>query len=306
MYREKITGFIEFPDATLFIPKNGGLYDYVNKILPESGLDQERIESLSKGGLLEVILARGEDIPQRVAEYNRQGKKAYGLTGDDLFDEYLMNQRELKEQVRLAVLNTYDWFDEKAEFRKPALCLMAKTEDILDGDTRGLKVAVNKKYFQTSYEYLQKRLGRKPRITSYSGDTEASVKDGINDCCIDIVYSGKSRKANGLKIVEPIRFSDIVLIGQDIDFLGKMFSVDYRSVNNRRSCPDSRTYSLLRNKKLRRDKLVSEAAEVFSAIEGNGNLQEEIADLLYAINVVMVGEKVDPREIAEIMQERVK
>jgi phosphoribosyl-ATP pyrophosphohydrolase len=321
MYRENVLQFMERRKKTLFIPKNGGLYSYVITMLPEIGLDivKEIVKRKSGeatgnievgGGGLEIVLARGEDIPRRVAEYNRQGKPAYGLTGDDLFDEYQLSLRGRTdaEDRRLAVLNTYDWFDENAEFRKPALCLMAKTERLLENVPMDLRVAVNGKYKLTSREYLRKKFPEIRRLidTTYNGDTESTVSDGTNDCCVEIVYSGNTREENGLKVLDPVRFSDIVLIGPNPNFLGAMIAMDYRRVAARRNCPSTKSYtaSLLDSKKLRRDKLISEAAEVFSAMEGNGDLGSELSDLLYAINVVMVGEGVTPQQVADKIQRK--
>lgn len=93
MLRENIFQFIK-DNSTLFVPKNSGLNDYVRNMLPEIGIDVDP-EDLKKGkykggikiGSIEILLARGEDIPQRVSERNKAGRTTYGLTGNDLYDE---------------------------------------------------------------------------------------------------------------------------------------------------------------------------------------------------------------------------
>lgn len=109
MFRESIGLFIPEQRAKLYIPKNSGLNEYVNNLLREVGVSDagefDRVDQ-SKG-ILEIISARGEDVPQRVDDCILRGDVAYGLTGDDLFDEYMLGAGNSP----LGVLNTYDWFD---------------------------------------------------------------------------------------------------------------------------------------------------------------------------------------------------
>lgn len=315
MIRENILKIMKEGGKTLFIPKNGGLFAYINQMLPEIGLNIGAAELKTTGRAtisnLELLLARGEDIPKRVEEYNEEGKRAYGLTGDDLFDEYRTREEFMNgKKSNLVVLNTYDWFDEKAKYNRPALCLMNKTGRIEDIPERA-KVAINNKYEFTSKFYLTEssKLKRvKFTFSSYSGDTEASVSDNTNDCCVEIVYSGKTAEDNCLKVADTVRFSDIVLIGEDPSLFGKLISEDYKQIEERMLNPKLGSYTtgLLGDGKDRRDKLISEAAEVFSAIEGRGNLKSEISDLFYAINTVMVGEGISQREVAYEMLKRLK
>ena len=218
MFRENIFEFTEM--GTLFVPKNGGLYDYVFEMLPDMGMELEswmgkkEADGFKQDGL-EIVLARGEDIPQRTDELICNQRSAFGLTGDDLFDEYMLSQTLDGNISPLIVLNTYDWFDENAKYNRPALCLMNKTGNFED-IPKNAKVAVNKKYENTSKVYLSKSYRLKNldlRIESYNGDTEKTVADGTNNCCIEIVYSGKTVEENDLEIVDIVRFSDIVLVG---------------------------------------------------------------------------------------------
>ena len=122
MFREAIGLFVPEPKAKLYIPKNSGLHEYVNNLLSEIGVrnggEFTRVDE--SVGALEIISARGEDVPQRVDDCLLRGEVAYGLTGDDLFDEYMLGA----DDSPLGVLNTYDWFDPNAQFYRPALCLL--------------------------------------------------------------------------------------------------------------------------------------------------------------------------------------
>lgn len=293
MYREKLKEFVQ-EDSIIFVPKNKGL-QYVDDLLKDIA-----------GEELNILRARGEDIPKRVIEYLKQGKKAYGLVADDLFDEF--KTADGRSTDLLSILNTYDWYDEKAKYRKPALCLINKTGNIEDLP-KIPRIAINNKYKKTSELYIAKE----PKIKSanfnyYNGDTEQTVADGINDCCVEIVYGGKTTEELGLKIIEPFRFSDIVLIGENKNYLGDMFMKDQRRVQMRKDNPRKESYTtkLLQDKKKYRDKLISEAAEVFSAIEQGKNIKEEIADLFYAINMIIAGENINERELGEILKKRME
>jgi len=296
MYREQLSNFMKEGEKTLFVPKNGGLNAYVKTMLPEIGIDKVKD--------LEIVQARGEDIPKRVYEYVEREKQAYGLTGDDLFDEWKLRERNML----VSVLNTYDWYDENAEYKRPALCLLNSTGKIRDIPKKA-KIAVNAKYELTSKNYLKSKLKNLEfEVNSYNGDTEKTVSDRTNDCCVDIVYGGSTKKENNLNVAGIARFSDIVLIGENPNYFGAVMSEDFRQVEQRRENPRQGSYTskLLSDRKKRRDKLISEAAELFAAIEGKGNLVSELSDLLYAVNVVMSGERISPRYVANLMQKRLK
>lgn len=171
----------------------------------------------SPDGKLEILTARGEDIPQRVDDCEHRGEVAYGLTGDDLFDEYMLGA----SHSPLGVLNTYDWYDPTAQFNRPALCLMNPSGELPKSAT-AVSVAVNKKYERTSRRYLSERFGAAKvhcNVVTYAGDTENTVKEGTHDWCIEVVYRGDKSTAStmsetGLKVAEIVRFSDISLIGR--------------------------------------------------------------------------------------------
>ena len=136
MYRENIYDVIKGTGekiSALVIPTNNGLKGYGWKVMKEAGLDLEKAEKIGKdqlkAGDLTILLRRGEDVPQIVVDEFAKGNIVFGLTGDDLYDEYRFRNPENP----LRIENTYDWFDGKARFRRPTLCLINRTgkeEDI--------------------------------------------------------------------------------------------------------------------------------------------------------------------------------
>ena len=202
MYREDISNYIG--EGILLLPKEKGLVNYVERLLPEIGVDPDG--TLKNGGKVELEWTKGISIPRWVTDYLKKGTPAYGLLGDDQFDEYMLGNK-----APLVVLNTYDWFDKRAEYNRPALCLMSR------GKTKeGSVITVNEKYQNTSRIFLDQRF-EEYLMKLYPGNTEKTVAKGFSEACIDIVYSGSERKRQGLNVEEIIRFSDISLIGGNIE-----------------------------------------------------------------------------------------
>ena len=217
MYRENIYDVIKAVEQSvsiLVIPKNTGLKGYAWKVLNEAGLNLEKAQQLDKGTLklgdLILWLRRGEDIPQIVMDEFGNGRVVLGVTGDDLLDEYRL--RNPKNTLR--VENTFDWYDDEAKFRRPALSFINRTGQIKDVPIEAV-VAINAKYEYNGRLYISKGpllTGRKYELKIYSGDLEDRVAQDAADCCIDTVYSGTTIGQNGLSVIEVIRFSDLVLI----------------------------------------------------------------------------------------------
>jgi len=210
MYREPIRQFVK--EGILYVPKNGGLNDYVLSVLMDAGIEQSELTQ-RRFGNVQLVSCRGEDISQRVTDQLKKGNPAYGLTGDDLFDEFCL---EKGTPENITVINTYDWLDEKAKFGRPALCLLNRTGEIADV-VEDSAVAVNKKYTATSRRYLDDRFKENRfLITEYSGGTEDTFIKKTNSVVVEIVYGGDSAKEAKLRIAEVIRVCDISLIGKRI------------------------------------------------------------------------------------------
>lgn len=218
MYRENIYEVMEATAekvSTLVIPTNTGLKGYAWKVLKEAGLDLDKAQQSNKIALrlgnLTLLLRRGEDIPQVVMDEFGLGNLVLGVTGDDLVDEYRL--RNPKNTLKIE--NTYDWFDERAKYFRPALCLVGLSRNP-ENIPLEVTIALNGKYEFTGRLYISKNpklKGRKFYVKVYSGGLEYSVASGANEYGIDTVYSGDSVRENGLiEVGKPIRFSDLVVI----------------------------------------------------------------------------------------------
>ena len=230
-------------DNVIIIPKNSGLKDIVSTTLGSMGVDYwnfPKIDSTTfRSDDTEVRIYRGEDIPMIVEDlYQAQKIKAVGMTGDDLFDEYMIrNQSSL-----LSLLETVDWDDANALYRRPALCLLTKKGQSLEGN---ILVGINKKYAATGKVYLAEvaeALGITPTVKLYSGNTEDAVSQGMVDAGIEIVYSGKSLKEKDLDISDRIRCSDFAMIGVD-EGSPKILEISYNQIGDRVRNPKEGSYT---------------------------------------------------------------
>lgn len=281
-------------DSKVLVPKNGGLNDATTEMLA----------ALKENGEAEVLTYRGEDIPQVIEDmYFGNRVKALGITGDDLFDEYCLRN----PGSALKVLETLEWYDEKAMFRRPTLCLLAPSGKKLEGKVR---IALNKKYEETSKQYLTEI---KPEFdyltTAYAGNTEQTVSAGINDACIEIVYSGKSIEEYGLVILDKVRSSDFVVIGVN-EASPKAFARDYAMIESRVKNPKEGSFvnSISGDANKSFKKLGEEFSEYLTACSSGDkeNVVAEYADLLCMMNINAARLGVDYSDITIEMWRRMK
>lgn len=178
------------------VPKNSGLV-----------ICKEIIKEYS-GEILEV---RGEDVPLFVSELIGQNKNAVGITGEDLFKEFLLNNNN----SGIKLIKTIIWEDPVCIFGKPTLCLLGDKNLRLENMSKRLKVCVNRKYAKISKRYLSlwESKGYTFEKLYLSGATESAFTNNLVDLVIDIVYSGKSAEEAGLAVYDKIFSSNIVIIG---------------------------------------------------------------------------------------------
>jgi ATP phosphoribosyltransferase len=182
----------------ILAPKNSGLKAYTDKSFSFlSNLDSARI-----------IQARGEDIPLLLQQYFENKKKAIGLTGEDLFQEF--NARFPENAVE--IIKKIYWNDSEALFSKPVLCLLGSKQ--ISKPSR-ITVYISSKYAALANSYLSKfeKKGFSFKKVFINGCVESSASEGLADWVIDIVYSGKTLKRAGLKILDRITESDFVILG---------------------------------------------------------------------------------------------
>ncbi|MBN1786071.1 MAG: hypothetical protein JW825_03660 [Candidatus Methanofastidiosa archaeon] len=189
-------------EIILVLPKNAGLKEYTQIFL-------ERYPELKDHKVIEV---RGEDVPFWIGQLTIKGKRALGLTGEDLYNEYKIANPE--EDI-IEVLDKIEWMDPKALFMKPALCLIGPEGKTIDDLPKEMTICSSKKYRSIVRKYLERYRDNGYTIDEIyvNGSVETSCSEGISDVAIDIVYSGKSMKECGLCIYDIIFKSDCVVLG---------------------------------------------------------------------------------------------
>jgi len=184
----------------ILAPKNSGLEKY-NKIAL-SYLNTQTSK---------IIKVRGEDIPFLVKQYKEKGKKAIGLTGEDLYKEFCIKEKKNE----LKILKKIKWNDSRTLFGKPALCLLGPKNRNLEELPKNLAVYIATKYKSTANRYLEtfETKGYTFKKVYVNGCIEAIFAEGLADLIIDIVYTGKTMEKSGLQIYNKIQQSDFLIIG---------------------------------------------------------------------------------------------
>ncbi|MBU0758120.1 MAG: hypothetical protein KKF44_08685 [Nanoarchaeota archaeon] len=185
----------------IVLPKNSSLQRYVKQAL--LFLDAQANEKLE---------VRGEDISFFVKELIRKGRDAIGLTGEDLFREWKLRERE----TELVILKKIGWNDEKALFNKPVLSLIGPKDKSIEFLPKELSVAIPEKYKTIAKKYLNfyEQRGYTFKKIYLKGQVETTCSIGISDLAIDIVYSGKTIEKLGLSVYDKIFKSNFVIIGK--------------------------------------------------------------------------------------------
>jgi ATP phosphoribosyltransferase len=182
----------------LAIQKSGRLHDASKELLRECGINVQN----GGGGLkaeaynfpLEVFYLRDDDIPQ----YVQDGVADCGIAGQNVV-------LEKKKIVRL---------EEKLGFGKCRLSIAVPKLKNHSGlaDIEGLKIATS--YPNLLTDYLNQN-GLNAEIHEISGSVEIAPGIGLADSICDIVSSGSTLLANGLKEVEVVLNSEAVLFATD-------------------------------------------------------------------------------------------
>ena len=157
-----------------------------------------------------IVEVRGEDVSFYVRQLADAGKQAIGMTGEDLYREFCLEERE----PGLKIIRRIAWNDKNALFGKPALCLMGPKGKRFEELPTELRVCVAAKYKKLAKKYLNllEDKGYAFKKTYMNGAVEESFAQGLADILIEIVYTGNSMRENNLEVYEKILESDFVII----------------------------------------------------------------------------------------------
>jgi len=299
----------------LLVPSNSGLQNTSPNPFTALGIFQPEQETyLDADTNVEIVQKRAEDIPELCDYYTQLGIPVFGMTGDDLFDEYRLKV----PSTQLQLINTEDWIISVAEgqqqaYSRPTLAFIGIKGSVMGEFPQQPRVVVNKKYAYTAAEWLEEtenEYGVEFSVRELSGQTESEVPQ-MADFVIDIVLSGgtlsyidKSKKVlrdPPLVVLQPIRQSDISIITswQRGDRYRNDLKSQYSTIEQRLCVPtNSLTSKLLQSPNELIKKLGEENAEMIAAIvnQDKSNFLDELqqsAGWLPMVAAVSLGIKFD-------------
>ena len=181
---------------TLAVPSKGRMAEPALELLEAAGLSFEAGErALSvpcANAPVDLLLVRAADIP----EYVQDGVVQAGITGANLVAEAGVEVETLTE-LGFARCSLQAAVPDDA----PQTTL---------AELEGLRVA-------TAYPHSTRALleghGVRVRLVPVSGSVEASPRLGLSDAIVDLVSTGSTASANGLRLVGKLLDSQAVLIG---------------------------------------------------------------------------------------------
>ena len=185
----------------LAVQKSGRLADDSFDLLARCGLKvrRSRTELYARVAELpiDILLVRDDDIPGLVA----RGASDVGIVGGNVFEEAQL-AGEASGAVTLRPLG----------FSRCRLCIAVPKGEAYEGPQ-----SLDARSVATSYPEITRRwsaeAGAALRTVTMSGAVEIAPRLGLADAICDIVSTGATLDANGLRVAETIYRSEALLIG---------------------------------------------------------------------------------------------
>ncbi|MBW0143980.1 ATP phosphoribosyltransferase [Sphingomicrobium clamense] len=181
------------------IQKSGRLSDQSRGLLKSAGIkiqaNKGQLTARATNFPLDLMLVRDDDIPTFVAD----GVCELGIVGENVLGEYALGRPEAGIEI-LARLG----------FGRCSLKIAAPQEEEFDlSNLEGSRIA-------TSYPLLTKKWladqGISAEIVTMRGAVELAPRLGIASYICDLVSTGQTLEANGLKPVQTVLESEAVLV----------------------------------------------------------------------------------------------
>ena len=183
---------------TLAVPSKGRMAEPALRLCADAGLSFEATDRAllvpCSNAPVDLLLVRAHDVP----EYVQDGVVDLGITGANLVAEAEV------DVVTLAELGF-------------ARCTLqaAVPEDapqIALNDLDGLRIATA---YPASTKARLAELGVKAELVPVSGSVEAAPRLGLSDAIVDLVSTGSTASANGLRLLGSLLESQAVLIASE-------------------------------------------------------------------------------------------
>ena len=190
--------------------KSGRLSDDSQNLLERCGLKvryhAQRLLAMAENMPVEILRVRDDDIPGLVMD----GVVDLGIIGENVLEETVLARRSQGEDTKYRMLRRFEFGGCRLSIAIPA-----------DQEWKGLE-SLNGCRIATSYPQLLKRcfdergLAFKPCLLT--GSVEVAPRAGLADAICDLVSSGATLEANGLKEVEVVYRSKACLIAKNDPF----------------------------------------------------------------------------------------
>jgi ATP phosphoribosyltransferase len=187
--------------------KSGRLSDDSRELLARCGikinLQEQRLIAFAENMPIDILRVRDDDIPGLVMD----GVVDLGIIGENVLEEELLNRRAQGEDPRYFTLRRLDFGGCRLSLATP-----------LDCDYTGPQSLQNAR-IATSYPHILKQYLDKQGVEFKScllnGSVEVAPRAGLADAICDLVSTGATLEANGLREVEVIYRSKACLIQRD-------------------------------------------------------------------------------------------
>ena len=194
------------------IQKSGRLSDESRELLARCGikinLHTQRLIAQAENMPIDILRVRDDDIPGLVMD----GVVDLGIIGENVLEEELLNRRAQGEDPRYLTLRRLDF----------GACRLSLANPV-DVNWEGVQSLQNKR-IATSYPHLLKRYldskGVQFKSCMLNGSVEVAPRAGLADAICDLVSTGMTLEANGLREVEVIYQSKACLIQRDSELTG--------------------------------------------------------------------------------------
>ncbi|SFN60106.1 ATP phosphoribosyltransferase [Xenorhabdus japonica] len=189
------------------IQKSGRLSDDSRALLARCGikinLQQQRLIAFAENMPIDILRVRDDDIPGLVMD----GIVDLGIIGENVLEEELLTRRAQGEDPCYLTLRRLDFGDCRLSLATP-----------FDFDYTDVECLQNSR-IATSYPHLLKRYLDQKNIRFKScllnGSVEVAPRAGLADAICDLVSTGATLEANGLREVEVVYCSKACLIQRD-------------------------------------------------------------------------------------------
>ncbi|QJC28540.1 ATP phosphoribosyltransferase [Enterobacteriaceae endosymbiont of Plateumaris consimilis] len=201
------------------IQKSGRLSDDSRKLLKKCGikisLQQQRLIAFAENMPIDILMVRDDDIPGLIMEKVVD----LGIIGENVLEEEVLTRNSRGENAHYLTLRRLDF----------GICRLSIAIPI-DKHYTGLKYLQNT-CIATSYPNLLKRYldnyGIKFKSYMLNGSVELAPRVGLADAICDLVSTGATLEANGVKEVEIIYISKACLIQR----YGNIINIKQKLIN---------------------------------------------------------------------------